>query len=282
MELTAEIGFKKPFKVIQPRKGLFQLDLASVWHHREMLYFLVWRDVIVRYKQTAIGAAWVIVQPTITMIIFTLIFGKMARIPSDGIPYPVFAFCALLPWSYFAQALTRTSGSVVNSSNLVTKIYFPRLLIPLAASVAPVVDLFFSFIVLLALMAWFKIVPTLGLLALPVFLALAIMTALSVGLWAAALNVKYRDVGSIIPFLIQVWMYASPVAYPVSMVPEKWRLLYSLNPMVAVIEGFRWAFLGKGSPDLMMIGISSTAVLVLLFGGLVYFKRMERTFVDDI
>ena len=197
-------------------------------------------------------------------------------------PYPVFAFCALLPWSYFAQALTRTSGSVVNSSNLVTKIYFPRLLIPLAASVAPVVDLFFSFIVLLALMAWFKIVPTLGLLALPVFLALAIMTALSVGLWAAALNVKYRDVGSIIPFLIQVWMYASPVAYPVSMVPEKWRLLYSLNPMVAVIEGFRWAFLGKGSPDLMMIGISSTAVLVLLFGGLVYFKRMERTFVDDI
>lgn len=282
MELTADIDFKKHVKVIQPQKGWFQLDLINVWRHREMLYFLVWRDVIVRYKQTVIGAAWVIVQPTITMIIFTLIFGNLAKIPSDGIPYPVFVFTALLPWSYFAQAMVRTSSSVVSNSNLVTKIYFPRLLIPLAASVAPVVDLFFSFIVLLALMAWFKIVPTFGLLALPLFLALAIMTALSVGLWASALNVKYRDVGSIIPFLIQVWMYASPVAYPVSMVPEKWRLLYSLNPMVAVIEGFRWAFLGKGTPDLMMIAVSSAAVMALLFGGLVYYKRMERTFVDDI
>ncbi|MDD2310078.1 MAG: ABC transporter permease [Desulfuromonadaceae bacterium] len=282
MELAAESGLKKPFAVIQPRKSLFQLDLGSVWRHREMLYFLVWRDVIVRYKQTVIGAAWVVVQPTITMIIFTLIFGKMAKIPSDGIPYPVFAFCALLPWSYFSQALARSSSSVVNSSNLVTKIYFPRLLIPLAASVAPVVDLFFSFIVLLALMAWFKITPTWGLLALPLFLGLAIMTALSVGLWASALNVKYRDVGSIIPFLIQVWMYASPVAYPVSMVPEKWRLLYSLNPMVAVIEGFRWAFLGKGSPDLTMMAVSTAVVMLLLFGGIVYFKKMEQTFADDI
>jgi len=282
MELAAETGFKKSVTVIQPRKGLFQLDLGSVWHHREMLYFLVWRDVIVRYKQTVVGAAWVVVQPTITMIIFTLIFGNMAKIPSDGIPYPVFAFSALLPWSYFSQALARSSSSVVNSTNLVTKIYFPRLLIPLAASVAPVVDLFFSFIVLLALMAWFKIAPTWGLLALPLFLGLAIMTALAVGLWASALNVRYGDVGSIIPFLIQVWMYASPVAYPVSMVPEKWRLLYSLNPMVAVIEGFRWAFLGKGSPDLMMMAVSSAAVVVLLFGGIIYFKKMERSFADVI
>lgn len=282
MELAAETGFKKQSTVIQPRKGLFQLDLGSVWHYREMLYFLVWRDVIVRYKQTVIGAAWVIVQPTITMIIFTLIFGKMAKIPSDGIPYPVFAFTALLPWSYFSQALARSSSSIVNSSNLVTKIYFPRLLIPLSASVAPVFDLMFSLIVLLVLMAWFNIVPTWGLLALPLFLGLAIMTALSVGLWASALNVRYRDVGSIIPFLIQVWMYASPVAYPVSLVPEKWRLFYSLNPMVAVIEGFRWAFLGKGSPDLIMIAVSSSSVMVLLFGGIIYFKRMERTFVDDI
>jgi len=273
---------RKPSVVIQPRKGLFQLDLRSVWQYRELLYFLVWRDVIVRYKQTAIGAAWVILQPLITMLIFTLIFGKLAKIPSDGIPYPVFAFSALLPWSYFAQALARSSSSVVGSSNLVTKIYFPRLLIPLAASVAPVVDLIFSFLTLLALMAWFKIMPTWGLLALPLFLGLAIMTALAVGLWSSALNVRYRDVGSIMPFLIQVWMYASPVAYPVSMVPERWRLLYSLNPMAGVIEGFRWALLGKKSPDFIVMAVSSAVVLALLAGGIVYFKRMERTFADVI
>jgi len=281
MDLAAE-NTRKPSVVIQPRKGLFQLDLTSVWQYREMLYFLVWRDVIVRYKQTALGAAWVIVQPLITMLIFTLIFGNFAKIPSDGIPYPVFAFSALLPWSYFSQALAKSSSSVVNSSNLVTKIYFPRLLIPLAASVSPVVDLFFSFLVLLVLMAWFNIAPTWGLLALPLFLGLAIMTALAVGLWTSALNVRYRDVGNIILFLSQVWMYASPVAYPVSMVPVKWRLLYSLNPMVGVIEGFRWALLGKESPDYMLMAVSSSVVLALLAGGIVYFKRMEQTFADVI
>lgn len=281
MDLAAE-NTRKPSVVIQPRKGLFQLDLTSVWQYREMLYFLVWRDVIVRYKQTALGAAWVIVQPLITMLIFTLIFGNFAKIPSDGIPYPVFAFSALLPWSYFSQALAKSSNSLVISSNLVTKIYFPRLLIPLAASVAPVVDLFFSFLVLLVLMAWYKIAPSWGLLALPLFLGLAIMTALAVGLWSSALNVRYRDVGNIILFLSQVWMYASPVAYPVSMVPVKWRLLYSLNPMVGVIEGFRWALLGKESPDLMLMAVSSSVVLALLAGGIVYFKRMEQTFADVI
>lgn len=281
MDLAAE-NTRKPSVVIQPRKGLFQLDLTSVWQYREMLYFLVWRDVIVRYKQTALGAAWVIVQPLITMLIFTLIFGNFAKIPSDGIPYPVFAFSALLPWSYFSQALAKSSNSLVISSNLVTKIYFPRLLIPLAASVAPVVDLFFSFLVLLVLMAWYKIAPTWGLLALPLFLGLAIMTALAVGLWTSALNVRYRDVGNIILFLSQVWMYASPVAYPVSMVPVKWRLLYSLNPMVGVIEGFRWALLGKESPDFMSMAASSSVVLALLAGGIVYFKRMEQTFADVI
>ena len=282
MDLTAGNISRKPSVIIQPRKGLFQLDLSSVWQYREMLYFLVWRDVIVRYKQTALGAAWVIVQPLITMLIFTLVFGNFAKIPSDGIPYPVFAFSALLPWSYFSQALARSSNSLVNSSNLVTKIYFPRLLIPLAASVAPVVDLFFSFLVLLVLMAWYKIAPTWGLLALPLFLGLAIMTALAVGLWSSALNVRYRDVGNIILFLSQVWMYASPVAYPVSMVPVKWRLFYSLNPMVGVIEGFRWALLGKESPDLMLMAVSSSVVLALLAGGIVYFKRMEQTFADVI
>ncbi len=282
MELVAESTFKKPFVVIKPQNSLFQLDLGSVWGYRELLYFLVWRDVMTRYKQTAIGAAWVVVQPLITMILFTLIFGNLARFPSDGIPYPLFAFAALLPWTYFAQALTKTAGSVVSSSNLVTKIYFPRLLIPIAAAVAPVVDLFFAFLVMLPLLLWFKIVPTPALLALPLFILLAVITALSVGLWSAALNVRYRDVNSVIPFVIQIWMYASPVAYPVSMVPEKWRLLYSLNPMVGVIEGFRWALIGKSSPDFMAIIVSTAVVLTLLAGGVVYFKWMEKTFADVI
>jgi len=282
MELAAGNTQRKPTVVISPLKGLFQLDLRNVWHHREMFYFLVWRDVILRFKQTVIGGAWVILQPVITMVIFTMIFGNLAKIPSDGVPYPIFAFSALLPWSYFAAALARSSSSVVNNSNLVTKIYFPRLLIPLAASVGPLVDLIFSFLFLLVLMAWFKIAPTWGLLALPFFLALAVMTALAVGLWSSALNVRYRDVGTIIPFIIQVWMYASPVAYPVSLVPEKWRLLYSLNPMVGVIEGFRWALLGRGSLDLVMMAVSSAVVSILLLGGIVYFKRMEQTFADVI
>jgi homopolymeric O-antigen transport system permease protein len=270
------------YTLIQPSKGLFQLDLKSMWHAREMLYFLVWRDVILRFKQTVIGAAWVIVQPLINMIIFTVIFSKLAKIPSDGIPYPLFAFSALLPWTYFSQALTRCASSVVTNTGLVTKIYFPRLLIPLAASLAPAVDFLFSFLVLLLLMAWYKIALTWGLLALPLFLVLAIVAALAVGLWLAALNVRYRDVGNIIPFLIQVWMYASPVAYPVSVVPEKWRLLYALNPMAGVIEGFRWALLGKDRPDFMMMGMSFGVVTGLLFAGVVYFRRMEQTFADVI
>lgn len=279
---TAALTAGKPSVVIKPQTGLFQLDLASVWQYRELLYFLVWRDVLTRYKQTAIGAAWVIVQPVINMLIFTVVFSMLAKVPSDGIPYPVFAFTALLPWSYFSQALAKTSGSVVTSANLVTKIYFPRLLIPIAAALAPVVDLLFSFLVLLVLMVWYAMVPGWGLLALPFFMGLAILTALSVGLCASALNVRYRDVGSIIPFVAQVWMYVSPVAYPVSMVPEKWRLLYSLNPMVGVIEGFRWALLGTAPPDPAMMAVSTTAVLVLCLVGIVYFKKMEQSFADDI
>lgn len=283
MECTATgITAEKPTVVIQPQTGLFQLDLASVWQYRELLCFLVWRDVLTRYKQTAIGAAWVIVQPLINMLIFTFVFSRLAKVPSDGIPYPVFAFAALLPWSYFAQALAKTSGSVVSSANLVTKIYFPRLLIPLAAALAPIVDLLFSFLVLLVLMAWFKVAPSWGLLALPVFMTLAVLTALSVGLCASALNVRYRDVGSIIPFVAQVWMYVSPVAYPVSMVPEQWRLIYSLNPMVGVIEGFRWALLGTAPPDPAMMAVSSLAVVALCVGGIVYFKKMEQSFADVI
>lgn len=282
MESTAEIGFKKPFVAIKARSGLFDLDLVSIWHYRELLFFLIWRDVLARYKQTAIGAAWVVLQPLVHMILFTFIFSKLANIPSDGIPYPIFAFTALLPWTYFSQALAKTSSSLVNSANLVTKIYFPRLLIPLSATIAPVVDLIFSFLVLLVMMAWYQIVPTWGLLALPLFLGLAVTTALAVGLWSSALNVRYRDVGSIIPFVAQAWMYASPVAYPVSMVPEKWILLYSLNPMVGVIEGFRWALLGRECPDLSVVSVSTATVVLLLLGGIVYFKRMEQSFADEI
>lgn len=282
MEIAAGNTSRKPSVVIQSRKRIFQLDLSEVWRYRELLYFMVWRDTIIRYKQTAIGASWAIIQPLIQMVIFTLIFGKLAKIPTDGVPYPVFAFTGLLPWTYFSQALARGSNSVVGSSNLITKIYFPRLLIPLAATAAPAVDFIFTFVVLLVLMAWFHIAPTWGLLALPLFLGLAFLTAMAMTLWLSSLDVRYRDIGYIVPFLIQIWMYASPVVYPVSVIPEKWRLIYSLNPMAGVIEGFRWALLGKGSPDLMVIAISSAMVLVLLLGGIVYFKQMERTFADVI
>ena len=282
MESAAENILRKPPVIIEPTKGFFQLDLAAIWQYRELLYFLVWRDVLVRYKQTVIGVCWAVLQPLITMLIFTIVFSHFASIPSDGKPYPVFAFAALLPWICFSQALQRSGSSLVGSANLITKIYFPRLLIPLAASVSPVVDLFFSFIVLLAMMFWYGIVPTWGLLALPLFVVLSMLSALSVGLWLTTLNVKYRDVGHIIPFLVQVWMYASPVAYPVSIVPEKWRLLYSLNPMVGVIEGFRWAILGAERPDWTVMMVSSSVVVVLFVSGLVYFKRMEQTFADVI
>lgn len=282
MELAAEQTVKRPSVVIQSRKGLFQLDLSELWRFRELLYFMVWRDIIVRYKQTAIGASWAVIQPLINMIIFTLIFGVLARIPSNGVPYPVFAYTGLLPWAFFSQALTRGANSVVGSSNLITKIYFPRLMLPLAATAAPAVDFLFSFLMLLALMARVHIAPGWGLLALPLFLGLAFMTAMATSLWLSSLNVRYRDVGYIIPFLSQVWMYASPVVYPVSLVPEKWRPLYSLNPMAGVIEGFRWALLGTGSLDFKVIAISSSVVVALLLGGIVYFKRTEQTFADVI
>lgn len=281
MENPAELS-RKSCIVIKPSRGLLQLDLEELWRYRELLFFLVWKDVLIRYKQTAIGVCWAVLQPLITMAIFAVIFGKMANIPSDGKPYPLFAFAALLPWSYFSQALTRSGTSLVGNANLITKVYFPRLLIPLAASVSPIVDLFFSFILLLLLMVWYGVSPTWNLLVLPLFVALSLMTSLAVGLWMSALNVKYRDVGHAIPFLVQVWMYGSPVAYAASMVPEKWRLLYSLNPMVGVIEGFRWAILGSVKPDLQVLAVSSIVMLVLMTGGFIYFKQMEQTFADII
>jgi len=268
--------------IIQPHTRLFHLDLRAVWDYRELLFFLIWRDVKVRYKQTVIGAAWAILQPLLTMVIFTIVFGTFAKIPSDGLPYSIFAYAALLPWQYFAQAISHSSDSLVSSANLITKVYFPRLIIPLSAAVAPLVDFAIAFVILLGMLVWFGIAPTWGVLALPLFLLLALVTALAVGLWLSTLNVTYRDVRYTIPFLVQFWLYASPVAYPVSLVPEHWRLLYSLNPMAGVIEGFRWALLGKASPDFGVMAVSTAVVLALLLGGLVYFTRMERTFADVV
>lgn len=271
-----------PSITIRPRRGLIDLDLAAVWEYRELLYFLVWRDVKVRYKQTFIGAAWAIFQPAMTMAIFTVVFGNLAKVPSDGLPYSVFAYTALVPWTYFSQALSRCGAGLVSNANLITKVYFPRLIIPIADVITPAVDFLFAFVLLLGMIAWFGIAPTWGLLAVPLFLLMAMVTALAVGLWLSPLNVRYRDVGHTIPFVLQFWMFASPVVYPVSLVPEPWRLIYSLNPMVGVIEGFRWGLLGKENPDFLPILVSVAAVLALLAGGLVFFKRMERTFADVI
>jgi lipopolysaccharide transport system permease protein len=268
--------------VIQPQKSLFKIDLDALWQYRELLYFLVWRDVKVRYKQTAIGVVWALLQPLLTMALFTLVFSIFARIPSDGLPYPVFALSALLPWTYFSQAMARSGNSLVGDASLITKIYFPRLIIPLSAATAPAIDFFISFVLLLGLMAYYNILPTWHLLALPLFLFLAFITAFTAGLWLAPLNVRYRDVGYVIPFMIQLWMYACPVVYPISLVPERWRSLYSLNPMVAVIEGFRWALLGKEFPDLRAAGVSVIATVLLFLTGVVYFKRMERTLADVV
>ncbi len=268
--------------IIQRHTGLFHLDLNAIWHYRDLFYFLIWRDIKVRYKQTLIGAGWAILQPLMTMVIFTIVFGNFAKIPSDGLPYPIFAYTALLPWNFFAQALNRSGNSLVGSASLITKVYFPRLIIPLAAAVASIVDFAIAFVILLSMMIWFGLLPTWRMLALPSFLLLSLATALSVGLWLSALHVRYRDVGYTIPFLTQFWMYASPVVYPVSLVPEKWRLLYSLNPLVGVIEGFRWALLNTGSPDYSAMAVGGVMVVMLLLGGVMYFGQIERTFADVV
>jgi homopolymeric O-antigen transport system permease protein len=279
---TTAASHTKPTLIIEGRRSLFQLDLRALWDYRELLYFLIWRDVKVRYKQTAIGAAWAILQPFLAMVIFTVIFGYMARIPSDGFPYPIFAYAALLPWTYFASALARSTSSVVGDAHLISKVYFPRLILPLSGAISALVDFAISFSLLLGMMVWYGIAPTWNVVALPLFLLLALGTALAVGLWLSALNVRYRDIGHAIPFLIQCWMYVSPVVYPVSLVPEKWRLVYSLNPMAGVIEGFRWALLGKESPDFAAVGVSAVVTMAVLLGGLLYFKNTERTFADVV
>jgi lipopolysaccharide transport system permease protein len=268
--------------VIRPTRGFSSLRLKDLWEYRDLMYFLMWRDVKVRYKQTAIGTAWVILQPLVTMLIFTAIFGILVRVPSEGLPYSVFLYTALVPWSYFSEAISRGGGSVVANTNLISKVYFPRLVIPIASIITPVIDFLLSFVILLGLITWFDIRPTWAIMTLPLFFLFTVMTALAVSLWFSALNVRYRDVSYTIPFVIQVWMFASPIIYPIGIIPFKWRLLYSLNPLVGVITGFRWALLGKGSPDFWTMGISLAGVILLLTGGILYFRRMERTFADII
>jgi len=268
--------------VIVPPKGWAPLQLGELWKFRELLFFLTWRDIKVRYKQTALGATWAVLQPVLTMIVFSIIFGGLAKLPSEGIPYPIFTFTALLPWQLFAFALTQSSNSLVGSQNLISKVYFPRLVVPFSSVLAGLVDFAIAFFVLVGLMAFYGIGLTPAVLLLPLFLLLALASAMAVGLWLSAFNVKYRDIRYVVPFLTQFWMYATPIAYSSSLIPEKWRWLYSLNPMTGVVEGFRWAILGKSSLDLFSLGISACAVVALLVGGLYYFKRMETSFADII
>ncbi len=267
---------------IAPSRGWAPLHLRELWEYRELLYFLIWRDVKVRYKQTVLGAAWAIIQPFFTMVVFSLFFGRLAQVPSDGLPYPVFAYAALVPWSFFAYGLAQSSDSLVASANLIKKIYFPRLVIPISGVIAGLVDFALAFVVLVGLMLCYGITPTGNVVWLPLLLLLALITALGVGLWLSAMNVQFRDVRYVIPFLTQFWLFATPIAYPSSLLDEPWRTLYGLNPMAGVVEGFRWALLGTASAPGPIILVSALAAAILLISGLFYFRRMEKTFADVV
>jgi lipopolysaccharide transport system permease protein len=267
---------------VEPSKGWVPLRIKELWEYRELLYFLVWRDVKVRYKQTALGAAWAIIQPFCTMVVFSLFFGRLAKVPSDGVPYPIFSYTALVPWTFFAYGLGQATNSLVSSSNLITKVYFPRLIIPISTVLSGIVDFALAFVVLLGMMLYYGVVPTFNVLWLPLFLLLALVTALGVGLWLSALNVKYRDVRYVVPFITQFWMFATPIAYSSSLLSEPWRTIYGLNPMVGVVEGFRWALLGTSTAPGPIIAVSSLAALIILIGGAFYFRRLEKTFADTV
>lgn len=268
--------------IIEPPRVWSPLELSELWDFRDLLFFLTWRDIAVRYKQTILGATWAILQPILTMVVFSVIFGGLAKLPSEGIPYPIFTYTALLPWQLFAFALNNASNSLIGSQNLISKVYFPRLLIPLSSVLTGIVDFCIAFVVLLGMMAFYGLEVTTSILWLPFFVLLAVTSAVAIGLWLSALNVKYRDVRYVVPFLTQIWMYATPVAYSSSLIPENWRWLYSLNPITGVVEGFRWAILGKSGLDTFSLGVSSLAVLILLVSGLYYFKQMEAHFADII
>ena len=267
---------------IQPSKGWVSLRLKELWQYRELLYFLIWRDYKVRYKQTALGASWAIIQPFSTMVVFSLFFGKLAKMPSDGIPYPIFSYAALVPWTFFAAGLTQSSNSLVGSSNLITKVYFPRLVIPLATVLSGVVDFLLALAVLVGMMLYYGIMPTRNVSFLVLFVLLALVTSLGAGLWLSSLNVKYRDVRYVVPFITQFWLFATPIAYPSSLLHQPWRTAYGLNPMVGVVEGFRWALLGTKSSPGPMVLVSSLVALFILISGAFYFRRMEKTFADIV
>jgi lipopolysaccharide transport system permease protein len=273
---------QSPTVVIEAKPRFFSLDLGDLWEYRELVYFMVWRDVKTRYKQSVLGVGWAVLQPVLTMLVFYIIFSQFARVPSDGVPYPLFAFVGLLPWTYFSQAIVRSSGGLVGNANLISKVYFPRLIIPIAAAMTPAVDFALSFVALIPLMLWYGVVPSAAILTLPLLLFIAFMSALGVGIWLSALHVKYRDVGHLVPFIIQIWMYASPVIYPLAMVPKRYQAIYSLNPMTGVITGFRWALTGGEAPGLVVSLISLAAVVVTFVTGVMYFRRTEREFADVI
>jgi lipopolysaccharide transport system permease protein len=268
--------------VIKPSSRWGLPSLREVWKYKDLLYFLVWRDVKVRYKQTLLGAAWAVIQPFFTMIVFSIFFGRFAKVPTDGLPYPIFAYSALIPWHYFANALSQSGGSLVNEQRLITKVYFPRLAVPLAPMFSGLVDFAIAFSLLIAMMIWYNLRPTVGVLLLPLWVILAMLTALAAGTWLSSLNVRYRDVKYTIPFLTQIWLFSTPIAYSSSIVPERWRVLYGLNPMAGVVEGFRWGLLGKKPPSLHMVMVSAGVVVLFLIGGLIYFRRTERTFADIV
>jgi homopolymeric O-antigen transport system permease protein len=271
-----------PPLILRPTRGWAALNLGDLWAYRELIYFLTLRDIKVRYKQTALGALWAILQPFLQMVVFTLLFGNLAQMDSEGIPYPIFTYTALLPWGMFSKAITDAGRSIVLNRSMITKIYFPRLVVPLASGLAGLVDFGIAFLVLIGMMLYFSISFSPAILTLPLFLLLALLTALGVGLWLSSLNVIYRDFGYVIPFLTQLWFFATPIVYSADIVPEKWQLLYSLNPMVSVVEGFRWALLGAAPPSSLYLGLSAGIAVLMFFSGVFYFRRMERTFADTV
>lgn len=277
---TTPFLIKSPVLRIMPPGRWWVLPIDQLWHYRELLYFFVWRDIKVRYKQTAIGAAWAVLQPLLTMLVFSLFFGRLAHIPSDGLPYPIFYYCALLPWMYFSASLQSATNTIVDNQRLITKVYFPRLILPLSAVLSGLVDFGVSFLMLIIMLIYYGIPLTVAALWIPAFLLLAVFTALGVGLWLSALNALYRDVRYVLPFLVQLWMFGSPVAYPSSIVPGKWRTLYGLNPMVGVIEGFRWTLTGHGHPPGRLFFLSLVVVIAVVVSGLAYYQRMESTIAD--
>lgn len=268
--------------ILRPSRGWGALNLGDLWKYRELVYFLTWRDIKVRYKQTFLGAAWAILQPFLSMVVFTIFFGGLLNVSSEGQPYPVFSYTALLPWGVFSKALSDAGRSLVINRNMITKVYFPRLVVPIASVLGGVVDFLIAFVVLLGMMVYYQVTPTLAVWTLPLFLILALVTALGVGLWLSALNVIYRDVGYVLPFLTQFWFYITPIVYSASEIPERWRLIYALNPMVGVVEGFRWALLGTSSAPGPVVAVSAAIALVILVTGMFYFRRMERTFADMV